>query len=63
MKRAISVNNFNFVQVIGKGGFGKVWIVEKKKNRQLYALKVMQKPKYLLNHKNHFKEKCELGHE
>lgn len=31
--------------VIGKGGFGKVWKVESKKNKQLYALKEMSKAK------------------
>jgi serine/threonine protein kinase len=29
--------------VIGKGGFGKVWKVEKKKGDQMYAMKEMLK--------------------
>jgi len=29
--------------VIGKGGFGKVWKVESKKDRKLYAMKEMSK--------------------
>jgi serine/threonine protein kinase len=29
--------------VIGRGGFGKVWKVEKKKEKKLYAMKEMHK--------------------
>ena len=36
-------NHFQFQYVIGKGGFGKVWKVEKKKGGQLYAMKEMLK--------------------
>ena len=36
---------FNFLQVVGKGGFGKVWKVEVKKNREKFALKEMSKIK------------------
>jgi protein kinase A len=34
--------------VIGKGGFGKVWKVERKKNAQLYAMKEMSKARILV---------------
>lgn len=34
---------FNFLYVIGVGGFGKVWKVEYKKTGQTYALKEMSK--------------------
>lgn len=33
--------------MIGKGGFGKVWKVELKKNKYVYALKEMIKSKYI----------------
>jgi len=33
--------------VIGRGGFGKVWKAEQKKNHQLYAMKEMQKARVL----------------
>ena len=29
----MSVNNFQFIDAIGRGGFGKVWKVKKKKNK------------------------------
>lgn len=34
---------FNYKSVLGKGGFGKVWRVELKKNQCQYALKEMSK--------------------
>lgn len=34
-----------FIDVLGRGGFGKVWKVKKKKNKLLYALKIMSKAK------------------
>ena len=37
---------FKFHYVVGKGGFGKVWKVEMKKTRVLYAMKEMSKAKY-----------------
>ena len=33
--------------MIGKGGFGKVWKVEYKKTKQLFAMKEMQKSKII----------------
>ena len=35
--------SFNFHYVIGRGGFGKVWVVEQKKTKKLYAMKEMSK--------------------
>ena len=40
-------NNFEFCYIIGKGGFGKVWKVENKKTKEIFALKVMSKLKIL----------------
>ncbi|CAK88737.1 unnamed protein product (macronuclear) [Paramecium tetraurelia] len=59
--------HFKFLYVIGKGGFGRVWRVEMKRNKKLYALKEMSKAKviqkrsvnsvlnekYLLEHLHH----------
>lgn len=38
---------FQFDYVIGRGGFGKVWKVEKKNTNELYALKEMSKAKVI----------------
>ena len=32
---------------IGKGGFGKVWKVEQRRNKQIYAMKLMSKAKVI----------------
>jgi serine/threonine protein kinase len=34
------------LDIIGKGGFSKVWIVEVKKTKQKIALKMMSKARY-----------------
>ncbi len=39
----MSRNMFVFHYVIGKGGFGKVWKVEMKKTKQVFAMKEMSK--------------------
>lgn len=36
---AVSKNDFRFNYVIGKGSLGKVWKVEHRKQRKLYAIK------------------------
>lgn len=36
----VNVDSFELVRVIGKGSFGKVTLVRKKDDRQLYAMKV-----------------------
>ena len=38
---------FKFDYVIGRGGFGKVWKVEKKSTKELFALKEMSKAKVI----------------
>ncbi|MCQ2820720.1 MAG: hypothetical protein MJ252_25945 [archaeon] len=43
----ITRNSFEFIQVIGRGGFGKVWRVFMKKSKKLYALKEMSKLKIM----------------
>ena len=40
-------NMFEFITVIGKGGFGKVWKVQYKKTKEYFALKEMSKRKIL----------------
>ena len=43
----ISKSSFEYISIIGKGGFGKVWKVYLKKNKKLYALKEMSKAKII----------------
>ena len=39
----VTKNHFKFHYVIGRGGFGKVWKVEKTKEKKLFAMKEMHK--------------------
>ena len=42
----LSRNLFDFLYVIGKGGFGKVWRVRYKRTQEIFALKEMSKKKF-----------------
>lgn len=42
-KRTISLESFKIIKVIGKGSFGKVFLVRDKQNSALYAMKVLKK--------------------
>jgi protein kinase A len=39
----LSKDQFSVIEILGKGGFGKVYKVEYRKNRTLYAMKEMSK--------------------
>jgi serum/glucocorticoid-regulated kinase 1/serum/glucocorticoid-regulated kinase 2 len=39
----LSINNFELLHVIGKGGFGRVWKILEKKSRKEFAMKEMSK--------------------
>ena len=41
--QTITKTHFKFHCVVGKGGFGRVWKVERKKFRSMYAMKEMSK--------------------
>jgi hypothetical protein len=43
IKLDINRNSFDFLYIVGKGGFGKVWKVFCKKHKKFYALKEMSK--------------------
>ena len=43
----VNKTHFQFHYMIGKGGFSKVWKVERKKDRRLFALKEMAKARIL----------------
>lgn len=48
MRAAVNKNDFRFNYVIGRGGFGKVWKVEHRKQRKLYAMKEMSKARIIV---------------
>ena len=43
----VSKSSFEYISIIGKGGFGKVWKVYSRKKRIYYALKEMSKTKII----------------
>ncbi len=43
----VSKNSFEYLTVIGRGGFGKVWKVYQKKYKKTYAMKEMSKTKII----------------
>ncbi|CAD8063714.1 unnamed protein product [Paramecium sonneborni] len=61
-----SIRNYEILDILGKGGFGKVFKVKRKKNNKLYAMKVMSKAKIIqkksitavLNEKNLLTQLC-----
>ena len=46
-REKVSKNSFEYLSIIGKGGFGKVWKVFEKSKKIQYALKEMSKAKIL----------------
>ena len=46
----ISKSSFEFIGIIGRGGFGKVWKVLYRKTKQIYAMKKMSKCKIIDKH-------------
>jgi serum/glucocorticoid-regulated kinase 2 len=39
----LTINNFNLLKTLGKGGFGKVYLVQHKTTKELFALKTIKK--------------------
>ena len=49
-EETITKNSFEFLNIIGRGGFGKVWKVYSKKYKTNFAMKVMDKIKIIEKH-------------
>ena len=63
----INKNQFKFEYVIGRGGFGKVWKVEYRKENKLFAMKEMAKARIISKRSvnsvmNEKKFLCQLNH-
>jgi len=41
--KKISKDDFTNIKIIGKGSFGVVYLVKKKENNKIYAMKVLKK--------------------
>ena len=44
----LTKQSFDFNMIVGRGGFGEVWIVNVKNHKRFYALKKMNKAKILM---------------
>ena len=44
----VDKNNFEFLYIIGRGGFGKVWKAKLKSTGEIFAIKVMSKAKIII---------------
>ena len=51
--QAIGKQNFHYCYAVGRGGFGRVWKVEYKRNKCIYALKEMQKLRVVMKRSIH----------
>ena len=37
----IRIEDFEFIKLISKGAFGRVWLVQKKNTKEIYAMKIV----------------------
>jgi serine/threonine protein kinase len=45
IEKTLTPSNFKFLKIFGRGGFGRVWKIEKKSTKHIYAMKIMSKVK------------------
>ena len=43
-------SQYDYIKIIGRGGFGKVWKVKRKIDNKIFAIKVMQKARIFEKH-------------
>lgn len=41
MKSAVSADDFDYLQILGKGAYGRVWKVRRRVTRDFYAMKII----------------------
>jgi serine/threonine protein kinase len=51
---SLKYKDFNFLNLLGEGSFGQVYLVECLRNKKLYALKIFQKKKIILSKQTKF---------
>lgn len=47
MSKLINIDDFNYISLIGKGTYAKVFLVSRKVDNEVFALKVLKK-RYIL---------------
>lgn len=40
-KKYMDLNHFNFLRMLNKGAYGKIWLASRKKTNDLYAIKIV----------------------
>lgn len=51
---SLKYQDFRFIQILGEGSFGQVYLVECLRNKKMYALKLFQKKKIILSKQTRF---------
>jgi serine/threonine protein kinase len=46
----ITIEDFLLLKLIGKGSYGKVYLVKKKEDEKIYAMKILKKKEMMLRH-------------
>ena len=63
--KKINMNDFKYIKVVGRGSFGKVYLVKKRDSGQVYAMKILKKGQLIKQNllektmaERHILEKC-----